>query len=272
MTLRSKLGSIRRGIQKRLYPVEWYLQSCYLRLIKKKVSINPIDTDKKYLILAPHSDDEWIGCSQVIINCPNTVICNMDMQGGDSESLHQTRLQEMQSVARRFNKRLITLSSDKVEALKRIIEAENPDFVLLPHFIDWHPEHMQVMKYMEQTIQSGTYSGNVLTYQVSVPFTDSSCSLYLPMSIDAQSFKWSVFNEHYKTQSFMPVKRFISHEYINGSDMSINSAEIFKNYTSEEWTAALNQSHQQFNNRNEIGLYINNLIRVRKYIVRMCNQ
>ena len=63
--------------------VKWHIQTIYLR---RSIACHLTQTNElkgKILILAPHSDDEWIGCGQLIVDHSNdVVICNMDMSGG----------------------------------------------------------------------------------------------------------------------------------------------------------------------------------------------
>ncbi|MBE5966481.1 MAG: hypothetical protein E7255_05875, partial [Lachnospiraceae bacterium] len=59
---------------------------------------NPFDFTGRIVILIPHSDDEWIGCSRIINTFNNDVtLCDIDMSGGDSESVHLRRKQEMKN-------------------------------------------------------------------------------------------------------------------------------------------------------------------------------
>ena len=249
-----------------LTPIKWHFQSLFIRAISSNKGAKLIDTKKKYLILAPHSDDEWIGCSQIILQCINTTICNMNMQGGDTVEIHNMRYNEMLSVANRFKRKFITLIDDKVANLQNVICQEKPDFILVPHFIDWHPEHLEVMEILKQLVSNGFYMGQILTYQVSVPFTNGKDCYYLPMNKEQQCFKWKVFFEHYKTQSFMPVKRFIANEYINGANISSNGAELYKQYVAEEWVRAMDFFNEHIETRNFLKKNINNIFSIRRMI------
>lgn len=58
----------------------WYRDSkkCRRKLAQKK--IQKVPTGKK-IILMPHSDDEWIGCSRILLDQPEQVmVVNMDMK------------------------------------------------------------------------------------------------------------------------------------------------------------------------------------------------
>lgn len=253
-----------------LTPFKWHLQAIFMRAISTSRGATLIDTKKKYLILAPHSDDEWIGCSQIIMNCPNTIICNMNMQGGDTAEVHKIRYNEMLSVANRFKRKFVTIMEDKIANLQCVISRETPDFILLPHFVDWHPEHLEVMEMLKQLVSNGFYAGQILTYQVSVPFTNGEDSYYLPMTKEQQCFKWKVFFEHYKTQSFMPVKRFIANEYINGAGVSSKNAELYKLYVAEEWVKAMDFFNEHMENRKIFQRNINDIFCIRRLASSIC--
>lgn len=265
-------GKIIRNIKSRFNPLKWKIQARFIRLTSSKsVKLLPIDNSKKYLILAPHSDDEWIGASQIMLNCPKTIICNMDMQGGDSEEVHKLRYSEMLSVSSKFNCKLVTLVGEKVNSLLSIIQCENPDYVLLPHFIDWHPEHIEVMGYLRKIILDGLYSNDVLTYQVSVPFLNRNNCFYYPMSKETQLNKWSVFMDYYKTQNFMPIGRFIANEMVNGVEISEVSAEIYKRYCAAKWIEEFDDFEMRIKDRRILSKHINNLVDIRKFIFDICH-
>ena len=264
MIIRKSFGKLRHLMMKILDPVKWYLQAKYIRLISSKSQISYIDTGKKYVILAPHSDDEWIGCSQIIVNCPNTIVCNMDMQGGDSEQMHKLRFEEMKSIAMRFHRTIVSLNVNKTESLNSLIEMEMPDFILVPHFIDWHPEHQEVMRTLKHVISHSIYKGGVLTYQVSVPFSNRNQCLCSPMSKHIQLLKWKIFKEHYKTQSFMPIVRFKANEYINGADTSSYAAEVYKKYDAKKWIELIEYYETRRNLILGLKSHINNLLEIRR--------
>ena len=57
-------------ISKREY--EWIRDYSIWRRMLPMTNVKEL-TDEKILILAPHSDDEWVGCSQLLINKKNDV-------------------------------------------------------------------------------------------------------------------------------------------------------------------------------------------------------
>ena len=271
--LRKIHGAIWRYKRNVLMPLKWHLEAIYLRHCSRKAIAHLVEVehDKKYLILAPHSDDEWIGCSQIIMNCPNSIICNMDMSGGDSEEIHQKRFDEMQSLAKKFDRKFVPICDNKAEALRKLVSQVKPDFIMVPHFVDWHKEHHQVMHLLETMILQGVYSGTVLTYQVSVPFVDREHCLFCPMTKEQQKHKWDIFIENYRTQYFMPVERFKACEYINGAAISSYAAELYKSYDSKDWVTAMQESGEDTVTMDRLAQNINDIIRIRRIIGSISN-
>ena len=81
--IRKFLGNIKCRIRKWQTTISWVVDTRKNRALIKPQKYFSIEKSAKVLILSPHSDDEWIGCSQISINCPNTTICSMEMEGGD---------------------------------------------------------------------------------------------------------------------------------------------------------------------------------------------
>lgn len=194
-----------------------------------------ISDTSKYLILAPHSDDEWIGCSQIISRCKNVVILNMDMSGGDSQEMHKERYLEMRTLANKYNKELLTIGTDKTQSLKDYICTITPDYICLPHFFDWHPEHIQVMEYLHQALKASEYKGKIMMYQVSLPLHPDYVNCIVPLDKKAFKQKWEAFKKIYKTQTFISYPRFMANERINGSLSDSYAAEVYSVEVSCRW-------------------------------------
>lgn len=266
--LRKIHGSIHRFNNRTSKRLLWKAAVYRYRYSSKSISTVSLDTDGTFLILAPHSDDEWIGCSQIIQNCPKAVICNMDMGGGDSADIHKQRREEMASLAERFGKRFTTLGKDKVSDLREIIQKEQPSYVLVPHYMDWHPEHFMVMNYLKQVVQDDTFQSIVLTYQVSVPIVARENIVCFPLTKQQLLYKWQVFADIYKTQEFMPVERFMANERINGAIASKYAAEIYVMHDADGWVQSMERFESKCNDRNLIKNNFNDISCIRSILSR----
>lgn len=263
------LGKIHILISKWLISWSWTRDAKRLKSKKQIRATVKVNQSAKFLILAPHSDDEWIGCSQIITNCPNSVICSMEMNGGDDEATHQIRLKEMKHVASFYKRKFVCVSDDKIESLTAIINTEHPDYICCPIIYDWHPEHQKVISLLQKAVEILSYSGSILSYHVSVPMPMRLCNVAFPMSKDAQRKKWDVFTNAYKSQSFMAVNRFMKQEEIDGGVCDSFSAELYNCQDANSWVQFVNRNQLSKVDSDQLKLSINNISDIRKLVEKM---
>jgi len=223
--------------------------------------------DSRTLVLAPHSDDEWIGCSQIIQGNSEVLICNMDMPGGDSAALHSVRHREMRSLAARFNRRLETVAHDKRAAdLSRIVKSYSPEVVFLPFFTDWHEEHIAVMKIL-QSVADSLGDIKIGMYPVSLPLLPSCITHYRPLPKRDFNFKWTTFKSIYRTQAqALPWRRFAAHERINGACVKEFAAEVYCVMPVAQWLHCLKSKTLSEQQKAVLKANLNNISRVRELL------
>lgn len=213
----------------------WKQQTKYWREKISPKQLMNIPHYEKILILAPHDDDEWIGCSHFIRNYQNAFVCNMDMDGGDTSEMHAVRLQEMKNLASMFGREFITIDKDKTTSLKKIVLEKRPDYICVPCFFDWHPEHIQVMNILKEVLILSKYSCQVVMYQVSLPIPPSLCNMVIPFNYRTFEYKWNTFVNVYPTQIKIAYKRFMANEQINGALANAYAAEVYVVNSSNDW-------------------------------------
>ena len=168
-----------------------------------------------------------------------------------------------------FNLPLHVLGKNKVKELLQIIEKKTPDYILVPFFYDWHPEHIMVMDLLEQLLKSEPLKSNVLMYQVSVPIGTKWINRVMPMSKKDLNEKWNVFKKIYKTQLHLPCFRFAMHEHINGFFSKSFAAEVFVQLTGEEWISKKTSiTGNALKDRELILANLNNLQKIRSIVER----
>lgn len=197
---------------------------------KIKPEINPILQEKfempqKTMIILPHSDDEWVGCSQIISNWKNVILCDVNMSGGDSEEMHLKRKEELKNTSRLFGANLIETS---IDTLSNIIVDEMPDAICVPFYMDWHDEHLRVLEEISTNLSTLPPKIKVFSYQVSVPIPNKFINYSIPMTKKEHKKKWNYFKTNYKTQVIIPFMRFASNEIVNGGCIGAYSAEVFR--------------------------------------------
>lgn len=217
--------------------LRWFLDyyTCKYR-IKKKRDLQTI-TNERIVILMPHSDDEWIGCSQILVNNhENAIVIDMNMNGGDDEQLHLRRRNEAEIVAKEHDYKLYTLNDfNRFSDLSELLEKLKPSCVFLPSFIDWHTEHIEVMRlFFEAAITIG-YAGRVGQYQVSVPIPEFMINAGGVMTKEQLKRKWDCFFKYYQTQIMIPAKRFLINERLNGAIYEKYAIEAYSITTFEYW-------------------------------------
>lgn len=125
----------------------------------KAESVQP----KKVLVVAPHPDDETLGCGGTLlkwkaagVNVHWLIVTNMQASSGFSESQIGERAKQVAKVAQRFGfdsyshfdyptALLDTLpKGDIVGAISAVVSKIEPDTVLLPYRNDVHSDHSVV--------------------------------------------------------------------------------------------------------------------------------
>ena len=231
MVIIRKAKSLLRLLQLR---AEWKRAATACRQQGAEMSMSP-SVEGDVLVLMPHSDDEWIGCSALLRVGVARTVMNMDMPGGDDASTHSLRRREAERMAEHYGYELLQYSRDTLKGL-----LQTPDVVVaVPCFIDWHPEHHQVMDLFRDAADDVDFLGDVLMYQVSLPMPDVLVNAAMPLSRDDLKEKWLLFYKTYKTQRFMQTKRFEAHERIAGAFCGAYAAEVYSRMPYREWNRAL---------------------------------
>ncbi|MBE6965540.1 MAG: hypothetical protein E7441_05845 [Ruminococcaceae bacterium] len=207
------------------------------KIKKEDVSISELPKGKK-LVLIPHSDDEWIGCSSLLKRDDDVILCNMDMDGNDDESTHRRRFDEMRTVADTYKRKLITSGGDKVIFVKKVLAEEKPEFVMLPFFVDWHEEHIAVMDILEKAL-SGieiNHKLKIAMYQVSLPILIPHVTHCVKMDKKELTQKWKLFKKYYESQKkIIPIGRYKANERINGAYANSYACEVFSVVDVKKW-------------------------------------
>lgn len=224
--------------------------------------------EKKHIvILAPHSDDEWVGCSQLLITPNNEVtIINMDMPGGDDLSLHKKRYLEMKNVACKYNNRLVDILGDKKIFLKNYLKENNVDIVFVPSFFDWHSEHVSVMEIFNAAANEAGYDNFVAMYQVSIPIPSSFITHCSVMTKSELIEKWNKLYQYYPTQKKLPIKRFLANERINGAITHNYAIEAYGLMRFEKWSLELKKYTMNDREREIFYLSIQDIAKIRKML------
>lgn len=173
-----------------------YLKSYgLLRTVKYKNALVGMPAAKRVLVLAPHMDDEVIGCGGAI--CQHVrggaevqVIFLTDGRLGSRELLNlsgrQRRQREMAVAATRrqeaecaldvlgvqhrayWDAAEMQLESDPAlpGKLAQALQSFHPDLVYLPFFLEEHADHRAVSLILAQAVRQGAYNFDCMGYEV----------------------------------------------------------------------------------------------------------
>lgn len=191
----------------------------------------------KKMIILPHSDDEWVGCSQVIMEDDDLFLCDADMPGGDSLEMHALRKKEVKKTADFFQREIVTLS--EANTLEEVVHRYCPLYIMLPFYMDWHPEHIKVMEMVAEIIDNMPSVKAIIMYQVSVPILPEFVTHVISLSKLAFRKKWAYFRSTYISQTTIPYRRFGCNERINGEFCCSYAAEVFRIVEKKQWLQEL---------------------------------
>ncbi len=242
---------------------KWNLERIKYQVEKKNLE-NTLPKGKK-IILAPHSDDEWIGCSQIIKNEKNTIIINMNMLGNDSDKIHKLRYKEMLYTASKYKLKLITLDENKKMELKKIITEYKPKYICIPYYIDWHEEHIEVMNNLKDAI-TNMNNIKIIMYQVSLPMYNEDITNYSILSKKEWRNKWNYFVSTYKTQESFPYYRFATNERINGKIFNTFAVEVYSIISVDEWINMITKKVLTKEQKNIVKKELHSITKTREYL------
>ena len=241
------ISAMRSTIINSLMSSVWSLQYAAVTANKsgnKKFPTFPPESTNNgpYLIIAPHADDELVGCYQLIIEEHRSSIhifyCGLTGSNEDPEN-KKTRDAEISSFCENKSVNLITAEGDLQNSLLRTIDRVAPSVILLPPLIDWHTEHRLTHLLVHNALKESPVKPEIALYQVSVPHEKKQITHSIPITKDQQNQKWRDFSHFYRSQKNMPIKLFRCHERISGSYSGVYAAEAFMLIRFKDWEKSL---------------------------------
>jgi LmbE family N-acetylglucosaminyl deacetylase len=195
------------------------------------------------LIVAPHADDELIGCDgfmrQFRADVPVFVfLCAMT--GGDtSPENRRRRAEEFKNYCSRVGVSFRVSGTDIQRDLKTCIEEIRPSRIFVTSLIDPHGEHRQANRFLYEALRHTDCRPSVCWYGVSLPVYPAFVNQVVPLTGEEQERKWSGFRQAYPSQAHLHVKRFRLEEKIAGSCVHSHAAECFVAMDYASWERIL---------------------------------
>ncbi|MDP9009196.1 MAG: PIG-L family deacetylase [Pseudomonadota bacterium] len=177
-----------------------YLNSYGLLRVKKVFNRSALEwtpSNERLLVLAPHMDDEVIGCGgtlalHVACGADITVVFLTDgRRGGKTE----TRKQEARLALEELGiTKIVFLGGEDGRlgttkgvgtALRDVLEAARPDIVYLPFFLEEHPDHRAASALLAQAVADTRMSFRCHAYEVWTPLFPN-CFVRIDATIEAK--------------------------------------------------------------------------------------
>jgi LmbE family N-acetylglucosaminyl deacetylase len=179
-----------------------YLKSYgLLKTIKYKPALVWEPQGERVLVLAPHMDDEVIGCGGTLVRhvrrgADVTVVFLTDGRygGGSTDkaavdkgngSLVQTRKEEAKSALKTLgiNEGIFLDAEDGnlnsaghlQRELRQLLKSARPEFVYLPFFLEGHPDHRATSQLLLDATSACSFEFDCLGYEVWTPLLSPNC-------------------------------------------------------------------------------------------------
>lgn len=263
-----------RKVYRLRYKIRWFFQfrktirEGYYHKVQEKL---PIENLYRTLVIAPHSDDEWIGASSIIQNSKVVDVLYMEFYGDNySKSNIITRRREIcnSSILNKFN--LVSINSaNRKGDLIRVLQKQYTS-IFIPSYVDWHSEHRETFKIFTEVymLLRPQLKSTIYLYNISVPQLNNPKYIkMMPMTKKEQFYKWDMFSRIYLSQD-MPIFRYKLQERINAYYVKRYASELFVEMSEEMLKEGLNVVEDAIKNF-ELDTYknkINNIFSIRKAI------
>tara|TARA_A100001015_G_scaffold297778_2_gene379671 strand:+ start:2134 stop:2805 length:672 start_codon:yes stop_codon:yes gene_type:complete len=214
---------------------------------------------KKVLIVAPHADDETLGCGGTILRHDSNgdevnwlLVTSLSQSSGYSKIAIEIRKKEIEKVNKQYNFKSqfeLNYSPAKLESLplktliddfKKVIDKVKPDTIYMPHFGDVHSDHRIICDAIFACTKSfrNKYIKSIIAYET-ISETEfnikSKDGAFVPnLWINIEKFidkKLEIMNTYVSEVSDYPFprskKNIISLSSLRGSNVGLKSAEAF---------------------------------------------
>ena len=211
------------------------------------------------MVLAPHADDELIGCHYFMKSHPNLVCFCFCFTGTNND---------LDNYVQRKNEFVDYCSNNKInyifpegnwkEALFNLLMQNRFDYILLPSIIDWHQEHRKVNYLLSELNYHFQNKPGIIWYQISVPICKKYINYVERSSKEGFCNKWKNFDCCYISQKKINKKRFMYCE--QNREYDTYSAESYTVLNFEDWIRLVEYSKSVDNEFFNMKKRLNNLL------------
>jgi len=184
----------------------WFTRKTLVQLTPK--------SNESVLILAPHADDEVLGCGVILKkhadNFSNVNLVMMtdgsgSMSNMERKNLKETRKTELAATGAALGINEIIhlnfpdggLIPDEagIHNVAEIINQKKPDIIYVPFFCDFHKDHVAANQILSRALRRTSHYCEIRAYEVQVPITPSIFNAYFEIS-DYRDYKINLMKQY----------------------------------------------------------------------------
>lgn len=244
--------NIKLKIRRIYFLLRWKFAFVFLskKDVHEATPINIIDKEEieNPLILVPHADDEWIGCSQILKESPRVTLYYFNFLGNNySEENRKVRLAELKSLQEKLGFRLMVSEENQPHLdLMKLIEENHFSSIFLPCPIDWHPEHILVNSILKDVLCKISFLKQLYLYNVSVPLPNKLEMVFSPMNKEAVKEKQEIFNKHYPSQKNVSIRRLVLQNRLSAYNSNFFAIEPYGKLNFKTWLQLMDYIEKYF--------------------------
>ena len=119
--------------------------------------------NEKYLVIAPHPDDESIGCGGLLSMYPKffDVVC---LTHGDDSDIRKQEMQKAMALAEINNLKMLNLRDKNIINGQKefdTIDISSYDIIFIPYIFDQHKDHKAVSLLLSNKLKHSEYKSNL---------------------------------------------------------------------------------------------------------------
>ena len=218
------------------------------------------------IIIAPHADDELIGCFSVLKrNHPFVFLCSLT--GSNRTEDNKKRRENEFCNCMKLLDCQYAISDGKLESeLLDIFRKNNPSYVFIPTYVDWHDEHRLISEIMYKLIsKQPQLKFKIVFYPVSVPIAQNTVNLCNQLSRKEFKEKFATFKSVYISQQSINIKRF---KFYQTHYVKNGIVEPFSVFEIGAWKKTYLNMQKELENKDLLSLkeHLNDLVFVNDFV------
>ena len=141
------------------------LNRIYNPFLQTNIKPQPLEIREsdKCLVIAPHPDDESIGCGGVLKLFPNNFDV-ISLTHGDETDIRSKEMREAMAFAQINKLKMLNLPDKNIISGQKEfnkIDMEGYDYIFIPYIFDQHKDHKAVSVLLNEKLKQGNYKPNL---------------------------------------------------------------------------------------------------------------